>query len=81
MSAPIPVAQDAPENRLTPLSRLCEHCGAPLPGPGRGEPRRFCSTRCRRLGWLARQRAEAVAEYHAKVIAAMEAVAGVRTDG
>ncbi len=66
MSTPPPTRRRASENRLTPSAGLCEHCRGPLPDrPGRGEPRRFCSTRCRRLGWLDRQRAEAVASREA----------------
>ncbi len=70
MESPTPMPQVPPENRLTPPSGLCEHCRAPLPeGRGRGEPRRFCSPRCRRLGWLERQRAQAVEQYRARVLA------------
>jgi hypothetical protein len=59
-----------PAKRLTPSSGLCEHCRAPLPVEDRrrGSPRRFCSAKCRRLGWLDRQRAEAVQTYRAKVL-------------
>jgi endogenous inhibitor of DNA gyrase (YacG/DUF329 family) len=68
-SAPTPPVP--PGNRLTAPSGLCEHCRGPLPVDPRrrGEIRRFCSTRCRRLGWLERQRAQAVENYRAKVLA------------
>jgi hypothetical protein len=55
-----------------PLRALPERAAA---RPEPREPRRFCSTRCRRLGWLARQRAEAVAAYRAEAIAALDEVA------
>jgi endogenous inhibitor of DNA gyrase (YacG/DUF329 family) len=39
-------------------SRNCEGCGVDLPARARrGKARRFCSARCRKLGWLAANRA------------------------
>ncbi len=39
----------------------CEHCATPVPPQPvrRGEPKRFCSGRCRWLAWLERQRGRA----------------------
>jgi len=46
-----------------PPARACERCGTPYTPATRphGNPRRFCSARCRLLAWAARQLAEGVA--------------------
>lgn len=71
MESPTPEPPVSPGNRLTAPSGLCEHCRGPRPVDPRrrGEPRRFCSPRCRRAGWLERQREQAVEQYRAKVLA------------
>jgi hypothetical protein len=53
-----PMAQD-----WTLPGCLCQYCRSPLPDrPNRGSRRRFCSTKCRWLGWLA------VEVYRARVL-------------
>jgi hypothetical protein len=56
MSPGPPEPEVSPQKRLTLSTGLCHHCGGPLPDrPNRGSARRFCSARCRRLGWQARR--------------------------
>ena len=75
MSAVAPDTPRAPENRLTPSPGLCEHCRGLLPlvqaAASRGGSAR---PGCRRLGWLDRQRAEAVASREADLRVVLERV-------
>jgi len=43
-----------------PTVQLCEQCGKPIPRPGRGRRRRFCSDRCRDAFWNEKARDEKV---------------------
>ena len=78
MPTSFPMPRTLAGNRLTPSPVLCEHCRGPLPsGPGRGEPRRFCSSRCRRLGWLDRQCAMGAADHRAALETVAFRLAGI----
>jgi len=42
----------------TPRLKVCERCGATLPSPRAGQPRRYCSDGCRRRTYYAEHREE-----------------------